>query len=212
MTIDSYIIISLKKVIDLKYVSITKILIIYGIFGTLFTLLFSLIATFISCGKKNDEIYDIYDYLCKVVDKNGDRYFDNFNVYFQENLWKDLLITIFCYVGLCFYRLFLLKIIQYLSPIHKSFCFPLIFFFQKILLIYQINDHEPKKYINESFFIDLSSDFAAIIGFLIYLEIIELNFFDLNKDLRKNIITRGKTEINEIEMGNKDDDSSINEE
>ena len=46
------------------------------------------------------------------------------------------------------------------------------------------------KYIRESYFLDLASDFSAIIGFLIYLEIIELNFCKLNKNLRKYIIIR----------------------
>ena len=48
------------------------------------------------------------------------------------------------------------------------------------------------------FLIDFSSDITAIIGFLIYLEIIELNFCKLNKDLRKNIIMRG--EIDQIDF------------
>ena len=46
------------------------------------------------------------------------------------------------------------------------------------------------KYIRESYFLDLTSDFSAIIGFLIYLEIIELNFCNLNKNLRKYIMIR----------------------
>ena len=57
--------------------------------------------------------------------------------------------------------------------------------------MYQINDNEPIKYINQSYFIDLFSDFSAIISFLIYLEIIELNFCDFNKNLRKNKKMRG---------------------
>ena len=64
--------------------------------------------------------------------------------------------------------------------------------------MYQINSNEPRKYLNASFFIDFSSDITAIIGFLIYLEIIELNFCKLNKDLRKNIIMRG--EIDQIDF------------
>ena len=56
--------------------------------------------------------------------------------------------------------------------------------------MYQINSNEPVKYLNASFFINLSSDISAIIGFLIFLEIIELNFCGLNKNLRKYIIKR----------------------
>ena len=42
----------------------------------------------------------------------------------------------------------------------------------------------------EKFLLDISGDIASIIGFLIYLEIIELNFCNLNYDLKENIIKR----------------------
>ena len=58
--------------------------------------------------------------------------------------------------------------------------------------MYQINSNEPIKYLNASYFIDFASDITSIIGFLIYLEIIELNFCGFNENLKKNIILRGK--------------------
>ena len=42
--------------------------------------------------------------------------------------------------------------------------------------MYQITGDEPIKFLNASYFLDLSSDLSAILGFLIYLEIIELNY------------------------------------
>ena len=59
---------------DLKYVQISQLLIIYGIFVTLFDAIFSLNTTFISCGKRKGDIYDIYDYQFLVKDGDGDRY------------------------------------------------------------------------------------------------------------------------------------------
>ena len=44
------------------------------------------------------------------------------------------------------------------------------------------------------FLLDISGDIASIIGFLIYLEIIELNFCKLNYNLKKNIISRGEND------------------
>ena len=72
--------------------------------------------------------------------------------------------------------LFILEIIQYLNPIYKSFSSPLSYFIQKLILIYQVIGDEPIKFLNASYFLDLSSDLSAILGFLIYLEIIELNY------------------------------------
>ena len=211
MVINSYLIISIKKIIDLKYVSVTKILILYGLFGTIIAALFSVVATYISCGKKNDDIYDIYDYICIVVDNNGERFVENYKAYFNGNIWKDLLIRFFSSMAYAFYKLFLFKFIQYLSPIYKSFSFPLLFFLEKIILIYQINGDEPTKYAKKCFLIDLSSDITAIIGFLIYLEIIELNFCGLNKNLRKYIIMRGKTEAKKYNIDSETDSSYSSE-
>ena len=90
----AYVIINIKKFMDFKYVSINKLLILYGLFGILFTLIISLITNFISCGKKNDYIYDIYDYICKVVDKNNNRFIENYRTYFTGEYLKDLLYTL----------------------------------------------------------------------------------------------------------------------
>ena len=161
--------------------------------------LIALVTTFISCGKKNDKIYDIYDYICNVIDKNNDRYIDNFKVYFSGTIWKDILYTLIGGIGYNIYILFVFQIIKHLNPIYKSFFAPVTYFIQKLILMYQINSNEPRKYLNSSFFIDFSSDITAIIGFLIYLEIIELNFCEFNKDLRKNIILRAEIDENNYE-------------
>jgi hypothetical protein len=87
----------------------------------------------------------------------------------------------------------------------------LLFFLEKIILIYQINGEEPTKYAKQCFLIDLSSDITAIIGFLIYLEIIELNFCGLNKNLRKYIIMRGKTEAKKYNIDSETDSSNSSE-
>ena len=113
---------------DLKYVFISKLLILYGVIGILFTGLFSLIASFISCGKNNDDIYDIYDYICKVVDDNGDRFLESYYVYFNGNFWNDILKTLLGYIGIALVVLFLFQIVQYLNPIYKSFSSPFSYF------------------------------------------------------------------------------------
>ena len=52
----------------------------------------------------------------------------------------------------------------------------------------------PKKNQFKKFLLDQSVDVTSIIGLLIYLEMIELNFCGLNYNLEKNIINRGKDE------------------
>ena len=190
MVINSYIFINIKKIIDLKYISISKILILYGFFGSILSALFLSVSTFISCGKKNDDIYDIWVYQCFVVDNNDNRFFDSYKVYFSKDIGKDLLFSLLRGIPIFLHRFFFWKYIQNLSPIFKSFSYPLVFVLEKLIVIYQINTNEPINYLNARFFLDFSSDLTAFIGFLIYLEIIELNFCGLNINLRKYIIER----------------------
>jgi len=61
--------------------------------------------------------------------------------------------------------------------------------------------------------VDIFSDLFSIIGYLVYLEIIEINFWEFNYNIRKNIIIRGKSEIirtdsNSILMSKDDDENS----
>ena len=61
---------------------------------------------------------------------------------------------------------------------------------------------------------DESVDIASIIGLLIYLEMIELNFCGFNFNLKKNIIIRGKEEYKnslKIKHQIKEGDSSFDD-
>ena len=49
------------------------------------------------------------------------------------------------------------------------------------------------------FFLDVSQDIIAVIGFLIYLEIIQLNFCQLSYNVRSKIIKRGMMELTRID-------------
>ena len=48
-------------------------------------------------------------------------------------------------------------------------------------------------------YFDIYGDLLSILGFLIYLEIIELNCYNLNYNLKKNIIKRSSGDLNEME-------------
>ena len=117
-----------------------------------------------------------------------------------------------------------MKIIESLTPFHRIFssavynCTEIIFFlFYHIARI--VNDDN--KYFKSKLLIDFFSYLLCIITFLIYLEIIEINFCDLNYNLRKNIILRGiidddsdkldlnKNPIIDDEENNSDSDDNI---
>ena len=113
---------------------------------------------------------------------------------------RDLFFSLIGAIINNIYLFFLFQLIKHLNPIYKNFSSPLIYFIQKIILIYQLNDEESIKYLNASFFLDLASDFFAIISFLIFLEIFELNFCNLNKNLRISIALRSEIDSSESEV------------
>ena len=101
-------------------------------------------------------------------------------------------------------KYFSIMIIKYLTPVHVGFLVPMRYFFTKIILFtYNTIVHFAKsdkkifywdsmEYLKQKFIFDTFGDIISFIGFLVYLEIIELNFCNLNINLRKNIILRSR--------------------
>ena len=199
----SYSLINIKKFIDLKFKSLYFILLIHGIIGFLFCLIYCLITTYIPYGT-SDNIEE--NYIFKVIDEKNKTYIDNFKVYFnnfmngnKKEVKNEIISSVLGCLSFSLYQLFSFKIIEELSPIHKIFSYPLFLFFRKIIFFSIrankiFDDININKYYLPKFIIDLISDINAIIGYLIYLEIIELNFGQFNYNLRKSILLREREE------------------
>jgi len=111
-----------------------------------------------------------------------------------------------------FYKYFTILTVKELTPLHKVFIYPIQYFFQKLIISYKLIANSSQKLIVEQYFIDMASDVVAFLGFLIYLEIIELNFCRLNFNIRKNIIKRGNISANLLgESEESSGNSSIND-
>ena len=114
----------------------------------------------------------------------------------------------------------LFKVIEDLTILHKIFSYPVYYFGQKLvflvclcLKVFEIED----SIIIHKFITDFISDILSIIGYLIYIEIIEINICNCNYNLRKYITLRGKsdssvfgTNFNIIEEDEVSDDSNEN--
>ena len=219
----------IKWFMDLRYIKATKLLMIYGLMGSGICFVISFTSTFIKCKDINNEI-DLNNYICKLNnslykdDNNStELYFENFKLYFQKfsqsNELKDIifeiiLIVLLMLIFFCF-KYFSILTIQYLTPVHVTFVLPLYFYIQKLTLgIYTlIAEHSFfkvwSKYGILKYHFDSSGDILSILGFLIYLEIIELKFCKLNYNIKENIMKRGRKETNDM---NKTDTSlSLNE-
>ena len=216
----SYINSKLKWYMDLKYFSTRKVLIYNGIMGTIVYTIVCIISTFIKCNpidtdkNNNNNNKNFITKICKVNITN-DYYFENFELYFHifdlSGIWVELIVIFLHIISYFFYKYYLILIIKYLTPVHVIFSIPILYFFEKLIIIIQviiekINTNEifdieesSIKYYIINFILDFFGDILTFFGFLVYLEIIELNFCNLYYNLRKNIMKRGLYEIYENE-------------
>ena len=217
----SYTLINIKKFMDLKHISLSAITMIYSITGAIFCAIFCVFTTYFRCGANLNipNKKDINDYQCKIKYENG-KYIDSFKVYFSKwvkdntnDIAHEIMFLVFGGISFFGYKFFTFLIVRELSPLHKIFTYPVQYFIQKIILSYKLIGNIPRKFVVEQYGIDIASDIIAFLGFLIYLEIIELNFCKLNYNLRKNIIPRGDNMYNLIDKieENNSESSSVNE-
>lgn len=205
ITMRAYINTKIKYLMDLKYISPLKILIFYGIIGFSLCLIICTISTFIDCG--NDVDYSIQDYFCKVK-YNNKRYLDNFVAYFTYSgpLLYEILSVIVGVFSFFLYKYFSLRTIEHLTPVHIIFSFPIYYILNKayLLIINFIKTGSPyikqMKYGEVILYLDFGSDFISIIGYLFYLEIIEIHCFGIDRNIRRNILERGDKEADKSNL------------
>ena len=192
----SYVNTKIKTFLDLKYISHRFLMITYGIAGTFICFITGIITTNATCP-------DDLDNVCSFMDNNK-LYYDNWYVYYGsgKNMAVRLIIIVFGLITYFVNKYYLTLTIKNYTPIHVIFSFPIQFFIEKtFLLIYTAIFHRDKLFGERTdvkklkkFLLDESGDIGSIIGFLIYLEIIELNFCGLNFNLKKNIIKRSESD------------------
>ena len=193
----AYAITKIKVFMDLKYISPFKLLIIYGIIGTIICIIIGTISSFFKCNKLVD--FDIN--ICNVKDKKNENetYFENFALYWKKqknatNILNEIFLFIFGIISNFFYAAFYMLIIKKLTPMHIYFLNIIYIYLLKIsAYIFRLKDYlkNDKKILQIIFLLDQSNKIIVIFGLLTYLEIIELKCCKLNYDLKKNIINRG---------------------
>ena len=208
----SYIYVKLKFYMDLKFISSTKLLILYGIIGFVFSTIACIIETIFKCvGSERDFFCKIKIYEDESDDANYDSYIENINIFFEDFSsygLKDIIIEIIIFFfGMIFYYgslYFEMLVINSLTPMHFMFS-SLIYLFvielgDLIRIIKKKNsdinnedeaiNKESIEYLYSINLFNISAYICSLIGFMIYLEIIELNFCKLNYNLRKYINER----------------------
>ena len=217
ITLRSYANSKLKWFLDLRYLLSSKLLVIYGLIGIIVCSIISLVSTFIKC-KNIDNKIEFNDYICSLTnnvytkDNYTELYFENFKLYLEKFSYKDIkeisfeiFLTILNMIISFLDKYFYILLIKYLSPVYIIFANPLYFMNQKLMLgLYTLLMERTfflikNTYSIQKFYFDISGDLLSIFGFLIYLEIIELNCCDLNYNLKKNIIIRSYGDLSQLE-------------
>ena len=188
-----------KVLMDIKYVSPYSIIIMVGIFGLIFTSILIIISSLNKCKEPK-----IIDAICKVKASENEElaYFDSISIYFK-NLRNNtkFLIEILIITPLYFFFHFMefnyeILLIYYLNPIYILISDSL-YYGGKSLYSFIIKSANEKDNEEDNIHLtyDLIGNLSACFAYLIYVEIIELKFCGLNKNIRKNIRERGDSEI-----------------
>ena len=202
----NYSLCKIKWLLDIKYVSVGDLLMNYNLIGTIMLFIAGIISNFVKCADKSD--FDDVDIICKINierDNKFEYYFDKYS-YFFEKLWqkdKNVFLNIF-YLLLFIIKLFFnflrilfsLLIIKHLSQ--EFYMYPACIYFFIIKLLNIINAIINNENILPELF-NAIAELITIICTMIYLELIELKFLNLNRDLRKNIELRALSDYRSVD-------------
>ena len=193
----SYARVKIKLLTQIKFISYYTIIIFIGISGIILTLIEILFSECFKCTKNK-----AFETLCFVTDSKNVKYHDEIKTFFVN--FGDLstgevfinIVLILFFPILCFFEILCeLLIIYYLNPIYilirdniYNFCLRIIFVSLRI-------NKDFSDYMTPRFFILEFAEIFSLLGFFVYLQLIELKFCGLDQDLNKNIIDRGKKEI-----------------
>ena len=156
-----------------------------------------LISHFVKCANK--EIINDIDLICLVKIETSNTieyYFDNFSYYF-EYLWKKDINT---WMNLCYLFLFIIRIllnylrilyiiliIKKLSPEFYLCAYDIYYIINRTIGLINAIVNDGNVLIE---IYNVLTEFGALVGISIYLELIELNFCNLNHNLKKYIEIR----------------------
>lgn len=207
---EAFLLYKTKWYFEFKFISEKEMLIYLGIIGFVIFFVLSMIINFFQCPQNE------FSNLSCTVYKNEsktERYFDNFSIFFGE-IWKNgrktfiniiyILIVVLkiLFTALNYYFAYL--IIKVLNPIFLYCSNSLMYLIVKtIFVVYKIFKHN----LDYDSVFDLLAEFFNLLGIIIYLELIELNFCNLNRNLKKNIKERANYEIYDLLSDNNDNET-----
>ena len=204
-TFSSYSDIQIKILIDFKYISPYTIIIVIGIIGFFITFIASLFFNFLGNDCNKEKKYDIKCYAA--VSSYFDELKDKFNKSKNE-FTLEIFITLLFIIDEFLYVIMYVFIIKYLNPTYLMLNDNIYFVINNIINYIDYYNSKQKHYTIKFLFNEFS-ELLVFLAFCIYLEVVELRFCGLNKNIRKNITSRGDNDslfINESLINNNEEE------
>ena len=187
-----------KYYLEKRYISIIDYLLIYGIFGALSTFFCAILASYVPCG--DNSLPEFSKIVCSYVDDDEIYYIDSYKIFFKEFASDYLslrivlkIIDIILYYISNYYIYVIYKILSPIYHIYMKRLNSLIFNILE-LINYSINDDDIQSLDVSLNVLNILLLLFFILGSLVYLEFIELNFFGLNFYLKRKIKERANSE------------------
>ena len=202
-----------KYYLEKRIISIPNYMLIYGIIGLITTSICALITTFVPCGEENT-IPELSKKVCE-LSYNNIYYFDSYRIYYKklyaEYFGARLILLIIKSILNFHVAYFIYVIYKKLSPIYYLCMHRFDFLIITILAFLNnlINKHIEGVNITIKAF-DILTLIFYILGSLVYLEFIELNFCNLNFYTKRNIKERSNKDTR-ISLGEVSINSEIDE-
>ena len=188
-----------KYYFEKRYITIINYIFLYGLYGLITTLIGGIISTYVPCGDKN--IPELSRVVCDYVENNQTYYFDSYKIFFtklhNDEYFISKLILLIVKSILNFVKIYYIYVIyQKLSPIYYICMHRFDTLLVTILTIINklVNDEIEGINITLQFF-DIIILIFYILGSIVYLEFIELNYCNLQFYTKRNIKKRSNTEV-----------------
>ena len=197
----SFFLVYSKALMEIEMIPPYMLILITGIIGLIFNLLLLTFTSSFKCTMNN-----FVKNICITFNSEG-AFYDNLLIYFSNMKSKYFLskkeFFVEIFVVYPFYLIFSflefvcqMFAIYYLNPNYILIKDPIYFgLLRMILLFYNIKNLSTYLYIYQFFLLEFAEIFAFL-GYLVYLEILELRFCGLDQDLKRKIINRTDLETN----------------
>ena len=182
-----------KYYLEKRIISISDYMLCYGIFGIITSFICIIISTFFPCG--DNSLPELSKFICNYQDDNENYHLDSYIIYFKELAKEYLGLKIFLiliYITLIYSSSFYCYVIfKKLNPIYHICMYRLNFLIIDILkFINDLANDTIEGIIITKNILDILILLFYLLGAIVYLEFIELNFCGLNFYLKKNIKER----------------------